>query len=71
MDYSQLIIGLIVGFFLYVLGVGLPFATLIWVMLIKLCMGGDIYKNLGWANQADKNRYLPRLVDKRNARFIH
>ena len=36
---------IIVAFFLYVLGLVLPFATLLWVMLIKLCMGGDIYKN--------------------------
>jgi non-ribosomal peptide synthetase-like protein len=34
-----------VGFLMYLLALLLPFANLFWVMLIKLCMGGDIYKN--------------------------
>jgi non-ribosomal peptide synthetase-like protein len=33
------------GLLLYLLGLVTPFATLLWVMIIKLCMGGDIYKN--------------------------
>jgi hypothetical protein len=33
------------GFFLYLLGLLLPFASLLWVMMIKFFMGGDIYKN--------------------------
>ena len=33
------------GFFLYLLGLVMPFATLLWVMTIKFFMGGDIYKN--------------------------
>ena len=36
---------IIVGFFLYALALVLPFASLCWVMMIKYCMGGDIYKN--------------------------
>jgi len=36
---------IIVGFFLYFLGLVVPFASLLWVMLIKFFMGGDIYKN--------------------------
>ena len=34
-----------VGFCLYLLGLVVPFASLLWVMMIKLIMGGDIYKN--------------------------
>ena len=34
-----------VGFLMYLLALLLPFANLFWVMLIKLCMGGDICKN--------------------------
>jgi non-ribosomal peptide synthetase-like protein len=33
------------GFFLYLLGLAAPFATLLWVMIIKFFMGGHIYKN--------------------------
>jgi len=36
---------IIVGFFLYLLGLAAPFASLLWVMMIKFIMGGDIYKN--------------------------
>ena len=34
-----------VGFFIYLLGLVTPFASLLWVMLIKFVMGGDIYRN--------------------------
>ena len=34
-----------VGFLMYLLALVLPFANLLWVMAIKLFMGGDIYKN--------------------------
>jgi non-ribosomal peptide synthetase-like protein len=34
-----------VGFLMYLLALVLPFASLLWVMVIKLFMGGDIYKN--------------------------
>ncbi|MEA3277501.1 MAG: AMP-binding protein, partial [Pseudomonadota bacterium] len=34
-----------VGFLMYLFAFVLPFATLLWVMLIKLFMGGDIYRN--------------------------
>jgi non-ribosomal peptide synthetase-like protein len=33
------------GFFLYLLALVTPFAVLLWVMTIKLVMGGHIYKN--------------------------
>ena len=33
------------GFFLYLLALVTPFASLLWVMTIKFFMGGDIYKN--------------------------
>ena len=36
---------IIVGFCLYLLGLVVPFASLLWVMAIKLVMGGDAYKN--------------------------
>ena len=36
---------IIVGFYLYVLGLLAPFAILIWVMIVKLLMGGHVYKN--------------------------
>ncbi len=36
---------IIVGSVLYLLGLVVPFASLLWVMTIKFCMGGDIYKN--------------------------
>jgi non-ribosomal peptide synthetase-like protein len=36
---------IIVGFCLYLLGLVVPFASLLWVMAIKLLMGGDAYKN--------------------------
>ena len=35
----------IVGFQMYLIGLILPFASLLWVMLIKHFMGGDIYNN--------------------------
>jgi len=34
-----------VGFLMYLFALFLPFANLLWIMLIKLFMGGDIYKN--------------------------
>ena len=33
------------GFLLYLLALCVPFAILVWVMLIKLCMGGHVYRN--------------------------
>jgi non-ribosomal peptide synthetase-like protein len=33
------------GFFLYLVGLGVPFVSLLWVMMIKFFLGGDIYKN--------------------------
>jgi non-ribosomal peptide synthetase-like protein len=36
---------IVVDLSLYLLGLGIPFASLLWVMLIKLFMGGDIYRN--------------------------
>jgi non-ribosomal peptide synthetase-like protein len=36
---------IVAAFFLYVLGLAVPFATLLWVMIIKFFMGGHIYKN--------------------------
>lgn len=35
----------VVGFFLYLVGLIAPFASLLWVMMIKFFMGGHIYKN--------------------------
>ena len=37
---------------------------------IRPGIGGSVYELLGWSGQADKNRYFPRLVDARNARFL-
>jgi non-ribosomal peptide synthetase-like protein len=34
-----------VGFLMYLFALVLPFASLLWVMVIKLFMGGDIYRN--------------------------
>jgi hypothetical protein len=36
---------LITGLALYLLVLTLPFAALVWAMLIKSLMGGDVYKN--------------------------
>ena len=36
---------IVVDLSLYLLGLGMPFASLLWVMLIKCFMGGDIYRN--------------------------
>ena len=36
---------IIAGCFVYLLGLVFPFASLLWVMVIKLFMGGDIHKN--------------------------
>ncbi len=36
---------IIVGFFLYLLSLAVPFASLVWVMMIKFFLGGHIYKN--------------------------
>ena len=33
------------GFFLYLVGLVVPFVSLLWVMMIKFFLGGDIYKN--------------------------
>jgi non-ribosomal peptide synthetase-like protein len=41
-DWSEFIL---VGLSLYGLGLILPFAVLLWVMLIKLAMAGNMYKN--------------------------
>jgi hypothetical protein len=35
----------IAGLLAYLLGLITPFAALLWVMLLKLVLGGDIYKN--------------------------
>jgi non-ribosomal peptide synthetase-like protein len=42
---ASLLAFIIVGFFLYLGGLVMPFASLLWVMMIKFFMGGDIYKN--------------------------
>ena len=34
-----------VGFLMYLVALVYPFANLLWVMFIKLCMGGHIYRN--------------------------
>jgi non-ribosomal peptide synthetase-like protein len=36
---------IIAGFFLYLLGLAVPFVSLLWVMAIKFFMGGSIYRN--------------------------
>ena len=36
---------IVVALFLYLLSLAVPFASLLWVMTIKFCLGGDIYKN--------------------------
>jgi non-ribosomal peptide synthetase-like protein len=36
---------IVVSFALYLLGLVLPFASLLWVMLLKLVLGGDLYRN--------------------------
>src|SRR5271166_3501339 len=36
---------IVAGFFLYLLSLVTPFASLLWAMMIKLFMGGDIHKN--------------------------
>ena len=36
---------IVAGFFLYLVGLGVPFVSLLWVMMIKFFLGGDIYKN--------------------------
>ena len=36
---------IVVGFLMYLLALAMPFASLLWVMLIKLCMGGHVRKN--------------------------
>jgi non-ribosomal peptide synthetase-like protein len=36
---------IVVDLSVYLLGLGIPFASLFWVMLIKFFMAGDIYKN--------------------------
>ena len=41
-DLSEFIV---VGLLLYALGLVTPFASLLWVMIIKFFMGGDIYTN--------------------------
>jgi len=33
------------GFFLYLLALVMPFVSLLWVMIVKFFVGGDIYKN--------------------------
>lgn len=36
---------IVAGFVLYLIGLAVPFATLLWVMTIKFCMGGHIRRN--------------------------
>ncbi|MBW2400819.1 MAG: AMP-binding protein, partial [Deltaproteobacteria bacterium] len=36
---------ILVGLLMYLPALALPFASLLWVMLIKLFMGGDVYRN--------------------------
>jgi non-ribosomal peptide synthetase-like protein len=36
---------ILVGLLMYLLALALPFASILWVMVIKLFMGGDIYRN--------------------------
>jgi non-ribosomal peptide synthetase-like protein len=36
---------IVAGFVLYLIGLAAPFATLLWVMIIKFCMGGHIRRN--------------------------
>ncbi|MGB6993388.1 MAG: AMP-binding protein, partial [Thermoanaerobaculia bacterium] len=36
---------IVVGLLMYLLALAMPFASLLWVMLIKLCMGGHVRKN--------------------------
>lgn len=36
---------IVVGFAIYLLGLVTPFATLLWVLLVKFVMGGHFYKN--------------------------
>ena len=36
---------IVAGFFLYLVGLVVPFVSLLWVMMIKFLLGGDIYKN--------------------------
>ena len=36
---------IVAGFFLYLVGLVVPFVSLLWVMVIKFFLGGDIYKN--------------------------
>jgi amino acid adenylation domain-containing protein len=42
---ASLVAWIIAGVVVYLLGLVIPFASLLWVMVIKLFMGGDIYKN--------------------------
>src|ERR1700730_3144425 len=42
---ASLLAFIIAGFFLYLGGLVMPFASLLWVMTIKFFMGGDIHKN--------------------------
>jgi non-ribosomal peptide synthetase-like protein len=42
---AQLSEFIVVGFLMYLFALGLPFAGLLWVMVIKRLMGGDIYRN--------------------------
>ena len=36
---------IVAGFFLYLVGLVVPFVSLLWVMMIKFFLGGNIYKN--------------------------
>jgi non-ribosomal peptide synthetase-like protein len=36
---------IVAGLFLYLVGLGVPFVSLLWVMMIKFFLGGDIHKN--------------------------
>lgn len=34
-------------------------------------IGGNVYTRLGFANQDDKNQYIPEIVKQRRANFLH
>ncbi len=56
---------IIVGFCLYLLGLVVPFASLLWVMVIKLVMGGDAYKN-----NVSSGR-VPQVEQDASAHLVH
>ena len=50
---------------LYLLGLVMPFASLLWVMMIKFFMGGDIYKNNVTAG------CVPQVEQNASANLVH